>query len=78
MLAEVAGKRTVDAHATATGKVMKGIIKDCLAGDNGREKVSAWVPKYLGFPAAVYARKIGIVSIAKASSARKAFNKAKA
>lgn len=54
LLAEVAGPETAAANAGETGKVMKSIIRDCLAGDNGRAKVEAWVPRWLQFPPSTY------------------------
>ncbi|HEX8300267.1 ParB/RepB/Spo0J family partition protein [Sphingomonas sp.] len=54
IVAEVAGTETASANAGETGKVLKGIIRDCLTGDSGRKKVEHWVPKWLLFPAASY------------------------
>lgn len=54
LVAEVAGPEAASANAGQSGKVLKGIIRDCLAGDNGREKVGNWVPKWLLFPADSY------------------------
>jgi len=54
LVAEVAGPEAAAANARETGKVMKGIIRDCLSGENGREKVEAWVPKWLRFPESSY------------------------
>lgn len=54
IVAEVAGTETATANAGERGKVLKGIIRDCLAGDNGRKNVEHWVPKWLLFPAASY------------------------
>lgn len=54
LVAEVAGPEAATANGGETGKVLKGIIRDCLAGDNGREKVENWVPKWLLFPASNY------------------------
>lgn len=54
LVAEVAGPAAAGANAGGTGKALKGIIRDCLAGENGREKVENWVPKWLLFPASSY------------------------
>lgn len=54
LIAEVAGSETAAANAGETGKAMKAIIRDCLAGDNGRQKVEAWVPRWLQFPEGSY------------------------
>lgn len=54
VLAEVAGESVASANQAATGKVKRGIIRDCLTGANGRAKVEGWVPRWLAFPAAAY------------------------
>lgn len=59
MLAEVAGQGVADAHLTATGKIKKGIIKDCLTGKNGREK-TAWLPRWLKPEIGTYTDRGGI------------------
>jgi ParB family chromosome partitioning protein len=50
MLKQVGGKRVADGNVAATGKVQKKIIRDFLAGENGREKVEGWLPNYMAFP----------------------------
>lgn len=54
LVADVAGPQAATANAGATGKVMKAVIRDCLAGENGRPQVEAWVPRWLRFPAGSY------------------------
>lgn len=54
LVAEVAGSEAADANADGTGKVLKGIIRDCLAGEKGRQRVENWAPKWLLFPASTY------------------------
>jgi len=54
IVGEVAGPEAANAHAGSTGKVMKGIVRDCLAGENGRTKVDGWVPRWLRFPQGSY------------------------
>lgn len=75
MLKDVAGKATADSHATATGKVMKTIIRDHLEGTNGREKVEPWIPHYMAFPAKPYVNPFKIESLNKAAAVRKALAK---
>jgi len=55
MLAEVAGPEVAKANGGEKSKVMKGIIRDCLAGENGRPKVENWVPAWMRFPTSGYA-----------------------
>lgn len=75
MLIDVAGKPTADSHATATGKVMKTIIRDHLEGKNGRAKVEAWIPHYMAFPAKPYVNPFKIASLNKAAAVRKSLGK---
>lgn len=75
MLKDVAGKETADSNATATGKVMKGIIRDCLEGNNGRKHVKGWIPNYMTFPAKPYVNSFKIESLNKAAAIRKGLAK---
>jgi len=54
MVADVAGKAVADANVSATGKVQKQIIRDCLNGTNGRTRVEGWVPRWMAFPSRSY------------------------
>ncbi|WP_419906482.1 ParB/RepB/Spo0J family partition protein [Hoeflea sp.] len=50
VLKDVAGGDVAEANSQATGKLQKGIISDCLRGENGRENTEDWVPNWLKFP----------------------------
>ncbi len=50
MLADTAGKAVADANVAERGTTQKQIIRDCLAGTNGRAKVEGWLPGLLAFP----------------------------
>ncbi|HEV2549411.1 MAG TPA: ParB/RepB/Spo0J family partition protein [Stellaceae bacterium] len=54
MLAEVAGKSVADANVTERAKTQKQIIRDYLAGANGRTKVEGWLPGVMAFPFRLY------------------------
>lgn len=56
MLKQVAGKRVADSNVTATAKVQKGIVRDCLDGRNNRKKVNGWLPNYMMFPLKAYTK----------------------
>jgi ParB family chromosome partitioning protein len=60
MVADVAGKAVANANVSATGKVQKQIIRDCLAGANGRAKVSGWLPRWMEFPVRAYRKDGGL------------------
>ena len=51
MLAEVAGEAVAKANVAEKAKTQKQIVRDCLAGANGRAKVDGWLPGWLDFPA---------------------------
>lgn len=50
VLESIGGKQVAGTNATKTGKVQKGIIADCLKGENGRKKIKDWTPNWLNFP----------------------------
>jgi len=51
MLAEVAGEAVAKSNIAEKAKTQKQIVRDCLAGANGRAKVEGWLPGWLAFPA---------------------------
>jgi ParB family chromosome partitioning protein len=67
VLAEVAGEIVANANASATGKVKRRIIRDCLTGENGRAKVDGWVPKWMAFPPAAYTGRGGVGTVGRAA-----------
>jgi len=66
IVAEVAGEQVAQANAGATGKVKRGIIRDCLRGEGGRAKVEGWVPRWMAFPPAVYTECGGVGTVQRA------------
>jgi len=72
MLAEVAGRDIAEANAKETGKTKRQIIRDCLAGNNGRATVEQWVPRWLRFPASSYTERGGVASVSRTASAAQA------
>jgi len=54
ILAEVAGRAVADANLSATLKVRKSIVRDCLTGANGRARIEGWTPAWMAFPARSY------------------------
>ncbi|RYY23397.1 MAG: chromosome partitioning protein ParB [Sphingomonadales bacterium] len=67
VLAEVAGTDAAAANITATGKVKRQIIRDCLSGTNGRAKVDGWVPRWMAFPPAAYTERGGVGTVTRAA-----------
>jgi len=67
VLSEVAGNTAATGNAKATGKVKRGIVRDCLTGENGRAKVERWVPRWMAFPPSAYTDRGGVPSVAQAA-----------
>lgn len=63
LLAEVAGESVASQNAKATTKVQRAIIRDCLAGTNGRAKREGWVPRWMAFPPSAYTGRGGVGSV---------------
>ena len=67
ILADVAGDTVATANERATGKVKRGIVRDCLTGENGRAKVEGWVPRWMAFPPAAYTERGGVGTVGRAA-----------
>jgi ParB family chromosome partitioning protein len=50
LLADVAGQRIAGGNVTEKVAAQKRIVRDCLAGTNGRSKVENWLPGWIAFP----------------------------
>jgi ParB family chromosome partitioning protein len=50
LLAEIGGKPVAKANVAQKAKTQKTIIRDFLAGTNGRAKVEGWLPSWMEFP----------------------------
>ncbi|RVT93137.1 ParB/RepB/Spo0J family partition protein [Sphingomonas crocodyli] len=68
ILSDVAGDDVAKANASATVKVQCGIVRDCLTGTNGREKIEGWVPRWMTFPPSSYTGRGGVGSVERAQS----------
>jgi ParB family chromosome partitioning protein len=51
MVEEVGGPEVAAGNQGESGKVLRGIIRDCLHGSNGRAAVETWAPNWLQIPA---------------------------
>ncbi|MDE2184649.1 MAG: ParB/RepB/Spo0J family partition protein [Alphaproteobacteria bacterium] len=49
LVAQVAGEDAAKANVAEKAKTQKQIVRDCLAGANGRTKVEGWLPHWLIF-----------------------------
>lgn len=62
MLGEVAGKSVAEGNITATAKVQKKIIVNCLSGTREPAKPD-WQPRYASFPMQTYTNRGGIRAV---------------
>lgn len=67
IVGEVAGESVATVNKDEKAKALKQIAQDCLAGENGRAKVEAWVPRWMRFPPAAYTERGGVGSVAAAA-----------
>lgn len=69
MLAKIGGDTVAETDGRETGGTVKAIIRDHLAGCNGRPKIGHWVPRWLTFPPGTYTERGGVGCIEKATRA---------
>ncbi|WP_374550282.1 ParB/RepB/Spo0J family partition protein [Sphingobium yanoikuyae] len=62
ILSDVAGEEAASGNAGATAKVQRQIVRDCLAGTNGRDRRTGWVPRWMAFPPSAYTQRGGVGS----------------
>lgn len=72
MLSEVAGEHVASGNISATAKVQKQIIKDCLNGTRSPQQAD-WEPRYMAFPMQAYTDKGGIDAVDSWKKAEKLF-----
>lgn len=63
IVAEVAGADVAAANTGEKAKTLKAILTDHLDGTNGREKVAAWVPRWMRFAPSPYTARGGVGSV---------------
>jgi ParB family chromosome partitioning protein len=70
IVAEVAGETVAAANAGEKTKTLKRIVHDHLDGENGRDPVTGWVPRWMTFPPTAYtARGVPLTVAATGSGA---------
>lgn len=69
---QVAGKNAADGNVTATAKVQKKIIQDCLNGTRTDGKTD-WQPRYMDFPMGAYTKRGGIEAIDQYKAVKRHF-----
>ena len=68
LLSDVGTPAIADGNKGETTKVQKGIIKDIMRGENGREQNADWLPAYFRFPPMAHTPCGGIAIVDKWSS----------
>jgi len=69
MLADIAGKEVADGNVAERAKTQKQIIRDHLAGTNGRTKIEGWLPGLMRFPFQAYGEQPSTIGEATATIA---------
>ncbi|MDG4882020.1 ParB/RepB/Spo0J family partition protein [Mesorhizobium sp. WSM4884] len=59
MLADIGGRLVADGNVSEKVKTQKKIIRDFLMGENGRQKVDDWLPRWMKFPVESYTKRGG-------------------
>jgi ParB family transcriptional regulator, chromosome partitioning protein len=65
MLSDAGTPAIAEGNKGETAKVQKGIIKDIMRGENGRERNGDWSPAYFRFPASAHSDRGGIAIVDK-------------
>lgn len=60
VLADIGTAAIADGNKAEPAKVQKGIIKDILRGENGREQNADWLPAYFRFPPMAHTERGGV------------------
>jgi ParB family chromosome partitioning protein len=63
IVADIAGDAVATANAGESNKVQRQIVRDCLAGTNGRDRQEGWVPRWMAFPPSNYTDRGGVGSV---------------
>ncbi|GAA4779417.1 ParB/RepB/Spo0J family partition protein [Stakelama sediminis] len=74
IVADVAGETVASANAGEKTKTLKAIIRNHLAGTEGRTRIEGWVPKWMTFPPDAYTSRGGVGTVEKAASVAAARN----
>ena len=68
LVEDVAGAKVAEDNAKEKGKTLKTILRDCIAGANGRPKAEGWVPRWLRFPASGYTARSGVGAVSRSNA----------
>jgi ParB family transcriptional regulator, chromosome partitioning protein len=76
LLSDVGTPAIAEGNKAEPAKVQKGIIKDIMRGDNGRDQNADWSPAYFRFPASGHTDRGGIAIVDKWKSVAEMLNPA--
>lgn len=65
IVADVAGDTAAKGNVGEAAKVQRQIVRDCLAGRNGRGPTEGWVPRWMAFPPSAYTARGGVGSVTR-------------
>jgi ParB family transcriptional regulator, chromosome partitioning protein len=65
VLADIGSAAIAEGNKAEPAKVQKGIIKDIMRGENGREQNADWLPGYFRFPPMAHSPRGGIAIVDK-------------
>jgi ParB family transcriptional regulator, chromosome partitioning protein len=65
LLSDVGSPAIAEGNKGETAKVQKGIIKNIMGGENGRDQNADWLPAYFRFPASAHTERGGIAIVDK-------------
>jgi ParB family chromosome partitioning protein len=68
MLSDAGSPAIAEGNKNEPAKVQKGIIKDIMRGENGREQNADWLPTYFRFPIMAHTKRGGIAIVDKWNS----------
>lgn len=72
MVAEVADERVAEANAAEKTRTLKAIVRAHLDGEDGRQKVERWVPRWMRFAPSAYTDRGGVGTVRAASKVKAA------
>lgn len=76
LLSDIGSAAIADGNKAEPTKVQKGIIKDILRGENGREQNADWLPAYFCFPPKTHTERGGLGIVDKWQSVAELINPA--
>lgn len=71
MIGELAGKQAASFSLKDKTREQLAVIRHCLAGTGGQQKVESWEPRYFRFPMQSYTKRKGIPTLERGNAVKK-------